>query len=67
MGSERGEERRGRREGAVAGSGTGEGGARAGAGSLEEAGNNNMFMLNFPKSLTQVFICLTLINNKTHY
>ena len=67
MSDERGEGRRGRREGAVAGSGTGEGGARAGVGSLEEAGNNNMFLLNFPKSLTQVFICLTLINNKTHY
>ena len=24
-----------------------------------------MFLLNFSKSLTQVFICLTLINNKT--
>jgi len=43
-----------------------EGGARARAGSLEEVGNNNMFLLNFSKSLTQVFI-VTLINNKTHY
>ena len=67
MGSERGKERRGRREGAVAGAGGGEGGARVRAGSREEAGNNNMFLLNFPKGLTQVFICLTLINNKTHY
>ena len=58
-------ERRGRREGVVVGAGTG-GGARARAGSLEEAGNNNMFLLNFSKSLTQVFI-VTLINNKTHY
>ena len=65
MGSERGEERRGRREGAVAGAGGGEGGARARAGSRGEAGNNNMFLLDFSKSLTQVFICLTLINKKT--
>jgi hypothetical protein len=49
VGSERGEELRGRREGAVAGAG-GEGGARARAGSCEEAGNN-MFLLNFSKSL----------------
>ena len=65
MGSERGQERRGRREGAVAGAGGGEGGARARAGSRGEAGNNNMFLLDFSKSLTQVFICLTLINKKT--
>ena len=39
-----------RREGAVAGAGRGEGGARARAGSREEAGNN-MFLLNFSKSL----------------
>ena len=65
MGSERGKERRGRREGAVAGAGGGEGGARVRAGSRGEAGNNNMFLLNFSKSLTQVFIYLTLINKKT--
>ena len=61
MSSERGEERR---EGAVAGAG-GEGGSRARAGSRGEAGNNNMFLLDFSKSLTQIFICLTLINKKT--
>ena len=66
MSDERGEGRRGRRDGVVVGARTG-GGARARAGSLEEAGNNNMFLLNFPKGLTQVFICLMLINNKTHY
>jgi len=42
-----------------------EGGARARAGSLEEVGNNNMFLLDFSMSLTQIFICLTLINKKT--
>ena len=47
------------------GAGGEEGGARARAGSLEEAGNNNMFLLDFSKSLTQIFICLTLINKKT--
>ena len=50
MGSERGEERR---EGAVAGAGGGEGGARARAGSRGEAGNNNMFLLDFSKSFTK--------------
>ena len=47
------------------GAGGEEGGARARAGSLEEVGNNNMFLLDFSMSLTQIFICLTLINKKT--
>ena len=56
MGSERGKERRGRREGAVAGAGGGEGGARARAGSRGEAGNNDMFLLNFSKSYTSIYM-----------
>ena len=47
------------------GAGGEEGGARARAGSLEEVGNNNMFLRDFSMSLTQIFICLTLINKKT--
>ena len=56
-------ERRGRREGVVVGAGTG-GGARARAGSLEEAGNNNMFLLTLIQKCLQVFILLIIDGNK---